>query len=421
MSRGRLGGSHKGEMDRSLLYQVCPYNPPSWVAANIPSLAIPSHYVTLGRFPTPIAKFALPLLEEELVGGTSPWDSNNIYIKRDDLSSSDLSGNKVRKLEFLLPEALINGHDSVITIGGIQSNHARATAIASRQLGLEPHLILRGRQNPEDMIPDGNLLLGIFFVFIMCFSLINKIIMLLDRLVDSHIHTVTPATYATIGSASLTSQLKTQLEMEGKKPYVIPVGGSNPLGSFGYMEMINELNQQAAALYSNHRLRAPFFDHIVFACGSGGTAAGIVIATKLSGCKSKIHAIGVCDSPEHFYSHIEQNIKDLNISNVGDVREFCSIYDGKNLGYARVSDDEIEYLLKVSSTTGIILDPVYSGKALYFFVKNVLRTINTTEESVVFVHTGGGYANFASEYSEKINSELKNDFKIKKMIVHNNK
>ncbi len=380
---------------------MCPYNPPSWIAANIPSSAIPLHYVTLGRFPTPIAKFALPLLETELGGGTSLWDNNNIYIKRDDLSSSDLSGNKVRKLEFLLPEALLNGHDSVITIGGIQSNHARATAIASRQLGLEPHLILRGRQNPEDILPDGNLLL--------------------DRLVDSHIHTVTPATYATIGSASLTSQLKTQLEMEGKKPYIIPVGGSNPLGSFGYMEMINELNQQAVALHSNGRLRTPYFDHIVFACGSGGTASGIVIATKLSGCKSKIHAVGVCDSPEYFYNHIEQNIKDLNISNMGDVREFCSIYNGQNLGYARASDDEIEYLIKVSSTTGIILDPIYSGKALYFFVKNVLKTINTTEESVVFIHTGGGYANFANEYSEKINNELKNNFKIKKLIVHNNK
>ena len=387
-------------MDRSLLHQVCAYNPPSWIAANIPS--IPSHYVALGRFPTPIAKFALPVLEKELEGAaTASWDNSNIYIKRDDLSSSDLSGNKVRKLEFLLPEALMNGYDSVITIGGIQSNHARATAIASRQLGLEPHLILRGRQNPEDITPDGNVLL--------------------DRLVDSHIYTVTPATYATIGSVSLTSQLKTQLEMEGKRPYVIPVGGSNPLGSFGYMEMINELNQQAESLHNSGHLRTPYFDHIVFACGSGGTASGIAIATKLSGCKSKVHAVGVCDSPDYFYHHIEQTIKDLSISNIGDVRDFCIIYNGQNLGYARVSDDEMEYLLKVSATTGVILDPIYSGKALYYFVKNVLKTINTAAESVVFIHTGGGFANFASEYSEKINKELKKDFKIKKMIVHNNK
>jgi 1-aminocyclopropane-1-carboxylate deaminase/D-cysteine desulfhydrase-like pyridoxal-dependent ACC family enzyme len=81
----------------------------------------------------------------------------------------------------------------------------------------------------------------------------------------------------------------------------------------------------------------------------------------------------------------------------------------------------MEYLLKVSATTGVILDPIYSGKALYYFVKNVLKTINTAAESVVFIHTGGGFANFATEYSEKINKELKKDFKIKKMIVHNNK
>jgi D-cysteine desulfhydrase len=166
-------------------------------------------------------------------------------VKRDDLSSFDISGNKVRKLEFLLAEALgsdFSGaqYDSVITIGGIQSNHARATAVASRQLGLDPFLILRGREQPEEVKLVGNLLF--------------------NRLVKADIRLVSPGTYARIGSVGLTEQLAEQLRQQGRRPYVIPVGGSNAVGMFGYMEAVEEIRQQCSALQTE-------FDHIVFACG----------------------------------------------------------------------------------------------------------------------------------------------------------
>lgn len=134
-------------MSDSLLGAV-PYVPPSWIAPHIPAALVPGHRLQLGRFPTPIHAFRLE--------GETAF---NMYIKRDDLSSFDLSGNKVRKLEFLLSEALDKGHDSVLTIGGIQSNHARSTAVAARQLGLDPFLILRSREAGEDPGLVGNLLL----------------------------------------------------------------------------------------------------------------------------------------------------------------------------------------------------------------------------------------------------------------------
>lgn len=125
-----------------------PYLPPSWLPT--PSLAVlPRERVQLGRFPTPVHR--LDILDQEL--------GLRLFVKRDDLSSFDLSGNKVRKLEFLLAEALAGGHDCVATIGGIQSNHARSTAVAARQLGLDSHLILRTREPSEDPGLVGNLLL----------------------------------------------------------------------------------------------------------------------------------------------------------------------------------------------------------------------------------------------------------------------
>lgn len=196
-----------------------------------------------------------------------------MWIKRDDLSSFDLSGNKVRKLEFLMAAAVASGHDSIITIGGQQSNHARATACCSKQLGLESHLILRCPDPEKDPGLAGNLLL--------------------NRLVGANIYTVSPGTYARIGSAELTAQLAEKLRAQGKNPYVVPVGGSNELGAWGYIEFVRELIQQCQDMAIGD------FDHIIFACGSGGTATGIALGLRLSGIKTKVHAVGVCDSPVH--------------------------------------------------------------------------------------------------------------------------
>eukprot|EP01040_Poterioochromonas_malhamensis_P011061 gene11061-12056_t len=346
-----------------MLDQLLHYNPPSWLLnarGGIFAHTIPAFRVPLGRFPTPIQNFAIPGLEEL---GLST------FIKRDDLSSFDLSGNKVRKLEFLMAEAIHNNHDSVITIGGIQSNHCRATAVAARQLGFQPHLILRkagGRaaQEDEEIGLTGNLLF--------------------DRMVGSQIYTVTASTYAQIGSDNLCHMLEEQLKEQGKNPYVIPVGGSNAIGLFGYIECIREILETSQESY----------DHIVFACGSGGTVAGLAIGAKLSGISSKLHAVGVCDSPEYFYNHIEEVAKSigLNFDELGPVTGWCNIYNGQGIGYARSTEDELKYLIEVAEKTGIIFDPVYSGKALYHFVKVIIK--NNPEwfikgQKVLFIHTGG--------------------------------
>lgn len=133
------------------LYNRIAYNPPSWITENLQTAIIPKTRIKLFNGPTPIHAFKIPGLEQSEL---------SCFIKRDDLTSFDMSGNKVRKLEFLMADALNaeNEHDSVITIGGLQSNHARATAVASRQLGLEPYLILRTKEQAEDIDIVGNLL-----------------------------------------------------------------------------------------------------------------------------------------------------------------------------------------------------------------------------------------------------------------------
>ena len=209
-----------------LLYSQDIYNPPSWISEFIPQQFIPSTRINLGQLPTPIHR-----LNKQTLSG--PYE---LWLKRDDLSSFDLTGNKVRKLEFLLADALQKGHDSVITIGGLQSNHARATAVAAKQIGLESHLILRTSELPSDIDLTGNLLF--------------------NRLVGAHIHTVTPSTYAQIGSKSLTHQLQTQLITEkGLNPYIIPVGGSNNIGLFGYLECVHEILTSAASGEAPYRRR----------------------------------------------------------------------------------------------------------------------------------------------------------------------
>lgn len=336
---------------------VTPYHPPTWLQGGLAKGVIPSKRVLLGRFPTPLHHVQLPGLFDDF--------GAECYIKRDDLSSFDLSGNKVRKLEFLLADALEKKHDSVITVGGVQSNHCRATAVAARQLGLEPYLILR---RPTATMNDPLTLTG------------N---LLLDRMVDAKIYTVSTGTYAQVGSENLCAELADQLVAKGKNPYVIPVGGSNSLGALGYTECIREIIEHGID-----------FDHIVFACGSGGTAAGLVIGAKLSNLKAQIHAVGVCDSPDYFYNHIEEMAKEQGVEfdRLGPVRSWCNIYAGQGIGYARSTDDELQYLIDVGKKTGIVLDPVYSGKALYHFVKHVLREqkdLIQPGQKILFIHTGG--------------------------------
>lgn len=213
----------------------------------------------------------------------------------------------------------------------------------------------------------------------------------IDRLVGSTIKTVTPEEYHELGGPFFTNNLACQLRNEGKNPFIIPVGGSNPTGSFGYLDFVEELIIQTRSCLNNSNDN--YFDHIIFACGSGGTATGIALGVRLSGISAKVHAIGVCDTPDEFYDHMEESATALgiNFDKFGKVRDWCNIYDGQGEGYAISSKEELEYITSVSNKTGVIFDPVYSGKAL-FSLKNVIsnnRHIFLKGHKVLFVHTGG--------------------------------
>uniref|UniRef100_A0A7S1CYU7 Tryptophan synthase beta chain-like PALP domain-containing protein n=1 Tax=Cyclophora tenuis TaxID=216820 RepID=A0A7S1CYU7_CYCTE len=300
----------------------------------------------------------------------------SLYIKRDDMTGGvELGGNKVRKLEFLLADASANGNDSVVTIGGEQSNHCRATAAAARMIGMEPNLILRTRRAnavQQDFGFVGNILF--------------------DRMVGSTIFTCTPGEYGRIGSEALVKKVCEHLESIGKKPYGIPVGGSNGLGSWGYIKGVEELEAQW-----NQEEGSPALDHVVFACGSGGTAAGIALG--LAMCESlspQVHAVGVCDDPDYFYDYVAGIAEEMGLeSDEGGTLDFIqqhmTAHQGKGLGYASSTPEELEFVSQFSLETGIALDPVYSGKALFHFVTKVL-TANPDDyrgKNILFWHTGG--------------------------------
>ncbi|KAL2631056.1 hypothetical protein R1flu_015742 [Riccia fluitans] len=344
----------KDENKRPPLFTEGPYSPPSWASHLYP---IPSSFVSLGLFPTPIHRWNLP----GLPSGTELW------IKRDDLSGMQMSGNKVRKLEFLMAEAKAQGADCVITIGGVQSNHCRATAVAARYLGLDVYLILRTSRTVVDEDPGltGNLLV--------------------ERLVGAHIDLVTKEEYVKYGSAALGDMLLKRLRAEGRKPYLIPVGGSNSLGTWGYIEGLREIELQ---LQQGQAGGASQFDDIVMACGSGGTPAGLALGSQLSTVRAKVHAYGVCDDENYFYSFVQGLLDGFNAG--VSSRDIVDVKMAKGLGYAMSTSEELKIVKEVAEKTAVILDPVYSGKAINGLLKDMNENPSYWQgRKVLFVHTGG--------------------------------
>ncbi|KAM0926178.1 hypothetical protein ACQ4PT_003746 [Festuca glaucescens] len=328
-----------------------PYTAPSW--ASELSL-VPSHNFTLGQFPTPIHKWNLPNLPKD----------TEVWIKRDDLAGMELSGNKVRKLEFLMADAVAQGADCVITVGGIQSNHCRATAVAAKYVNLDCYMILVTSRFLVDQDPGlvGNLLV--------------------ERLLGAHIDLVSKGEFTRIGSVALTDLLKKRLLEKGRKPYVIPGGGSNSLGNWGYIEAVREIEQQIQLSGDVQ------FDDIVVACGSGGTVAGLALGSQLSSLKTKVHGFSVCYGPQYFYDNVQVHIDGLQSGlNSHDI---VRIEDAKGLGYAMNTPEDLKFVKDIAAATGIVLDPVYSGKAAYGMLKDMSNNPTKWEgRKVLFVHTGG--------------------------------
>ena len=247
-----------------------PYVAPSWAPSE---LTPPAQRLRLAHLPTPIHRWELP--------GVDP-SAAEIWIKRDDCTGCELSGNKVRKLEFLLAEALAAGCDSVITVGGIQSNHCRATAAAARRVGLTPHIILRTANPESDPGLVGNLML--------------------DRMVGARIHLVGNDEFAAKGGWGPVCELKERLEKEeGAKVYPFPSGGSNDVGTWGYVEAIAEIEAQSKALDLE-------FDAVYYACGSGGTGAGLALGMHASSMQGELVGLCVDDTPQEFFEKIDGTV-----------------------------------------------------------------------------------------------------------------
>lgn len=310
--------------------------------------------LTLAHLPTPIAH------DERL----SRWLGVELWVKRDDMTGGAEAGNKIRKLEFLLKDALDRGARRVITCGGIQSNHARATAILARRLGLECVLLLRVTEgaasgpdrdaDPKDLPLTGNVLL--------------------DRLAGARIRTITPADYARRNAC----MMHVSDEMPGS--YVIPEGGSNGLGAFGYVEAMREVREQVSEP----------FDVIVHACGSGGTAAGVALGCALHGTAKRVHAIAVCDDAAYFERAIAAVVSEaLPLATLPDPVPLVVDDRSKGPRYAVMSAEQRALLVNVARESGLVLDPVYTGKAMFGLRAATLRGDVARGSRVLFLHTGG--------------------------------
>lgn len=281
-----------------------------------------------------------------------------VWVKRDDQTSGAAAGNKIRKLEFLLARAVHEGADVVVTCGGAQSNHARATAICCRELGLECLLLLRSTDPSREQ--GGNLFL--------C------------QMLGAEIRWVTPEQYRS--HDRLYQTLAVELRARGRRPFFIPEGGSNGLGALGYVRAMQEvrsaLDQGAAGGAS--------FDCIAHACGSGGTAAGTAVGAASHNVGETVWPMAVCEGREHFEKRIANLCEEVLRIRSGLSAPRPVRVQEASLGpaYGVASAPQRQFLIEVAHTSGLILDPVYSGKALYG-----LYCLRPLPRRVLFIHTGG--------------------------------
>ena len=315
--------------------------------------------ITLAHLPTPVHQLSRLTAQ---VGGPE------MFVKRDDFTGLECSGNKVRKLEFVAAHAIQEQCDVLITCGGMQSNHSRATAAVAARLGLNCHLVLRGKA-PE--VPGGNLFL--------------------DQLLGARIMYLPHPTHDDLTAEM--ERLARDYTQQGRKALVIPMGASNALGSLGYVAAVQEMMSQFQAM-------ALTPDYIVAATGSGGTLAGLILGKKLFGLSSQIIGINVCDDAAYFHQEIAHIVREFCERYQVDVKvepEDYRILDGYvGAGYALSRPQEREFIVQVARMEGIVFDTAYTGKALYGLVQEIQKGAFKRGETILFIHTGGLYALFAN-------------------------
>jgi D-cysteine desulfhydrase len=302
-------------------------------------------------------------------GPTPLWHSSaldalvgtELWVKRDDMSSGAAAGNKIRKLEYLLAAALAEHASAVLTCGGAQSNHARATALLAREVGLRPVLLLRTPNPAARPEPTGNLLL--------------------DRMAGAEIRYITPEQYR--DRERLLAETKADLEARGERTYVIPEGGSNGLGSLGYVDAMREIRAQLDAGLAGGIQR---FDAVVHACGSGGTTAGIALGAQHYDVGRATHAMAVCDDRAYFENVVARIFAETRAlrPELSGPNELVVHDAWKGPAYGVMSDEQLRFLVDVSEKSGLVLDPSYTGKALFG-----LSRMQPKPPRALFVHTGG--------------------------------
>ena len=317
----------------------------------------------LCQLPTPIQR--LRRLERDLGLEHGP----ELYIKRDDLTGLAFGGNKGRKLEFSLAEAQVQGADTVFTCGGVQSNHCRQTAVAGRALGFDVHLFLKG--NRPDRFT-GNLVPS--------------------ALCGAEFHFIAPDDNRDFGVHM--EAFAERLRAQGRRPYLIPVGASNPTGITGYVNAVREIRAQEDEL-------GLAFDWIVVASGSGGTQAGLLAGKRLFGLRAQV--IGMAVSPPGSVSDRQDHIARLATETAkrlgSDARigpeEVIFVPDYAGPAYAVPTDEAAAALRQLASLEGIFLDPVYTAKSMAGLIDYVKLGKLKARERVLFIHTGGNIALFA--------------------------
>ena len=295
-----------------------------------------------------------------------------IYFKRDDFTGSELSGNKIRKLEFLMADALAIGADTVITCGGAQSNHCRATALAAARAGLDSLLLLRTEDPEHPPAADGNILL--------------------DALAGSSIVWITPDEYCRRDEFFEREALR--LKSAGRTPYIVPEGGSTALGAWGYALAIEELVVDLEHL-DGGELRPTT---VICAAGSGGTTAGLALGARMFGAPLRVVGVNVCDDRDYFVNIIDGICREFDhtwpmaaIAGIPDY-EIVDGYVGR--GYALSRPEELAAIRDLVRLEGVVLDPVYTGKAYCGMQAELARDRNRFGKRIVFVHTGGLFGLF---------------------------
>ena len=301
-----------------------------------------------------------------------PSSDTEIWIKHDEITGTEVSGNKIRKMEFCLAEARDQGCNTVITCGGIQSNHCRATAVLGARLGIKVHLLLRGE---KPSVPEGNLLM--------------------DYLAGAEI-TFIP-TEKWYGHADYAAELQADYVKKGDKALFIPIGASDEIGLWGYIAACEELRSDFERLELTP-------DYIVTATGSGGTQGGLIVGAQIYDLKTKVKAFNVSDDAKYFDQKIREDVslwkQRYNVDFDDSGLEIDTIEGYLGSGYGVAGQAVFELIAELARNEGIFLDPVYTGKAFHGMVSELAKGHAgqlSGAKQVVFIHTGGLFGVFPQQ------------------------